>query len=99
MTCSDRKSRGELLSTAEVQWSTTKSDGMWSIKAGLRAKAMASLPWAMVTDATGQVAEVLHGPNRARKGKTGSRRDSGRAGDCAGGGGGDCCGGVHPGAA
>ena len=24
----DRKSRGELLSTAEVQWSTTKSDGM-----------------------------------------------------------------------
>src|SRR5438309_7686353 len=31
MTCSDRKSRGELLSTAEVQWSTTKSDGMWSV--------------------------------------------------------------------
>src|SRR5882724_8156721 len=34
MTCSDRKSRGELLSTAEVQWSTTKSDGMW--RRGLR---------------------------------------------------------------
>jgi hypothetical protein len=29
MACSDRKSRDELLSTAEVQWSTTKSDGMW----------------------------------------------------------------------
>src|SRR5256885_14089790 len=72
---------------------------MWSIKASLRAKAMASLPWAMVTDATGQVAEVLHVPNRARKGKTGSRRDAGRAGDCARGGGGDFCGGVHPGAA
>ena len=32
-----------------------------SMKAGLRAKEMASLTWAMVTDATGQVAEVLHG--------------------------------------
>jgi hypothetical protein len=38
-----------------------------SMKAGLRAKAMASLTWAMVTDATGQVAEVLHVPNRASK--------------------------------
>jgi len=34
-----------------------------SIKAGLRAKEMASLTWAMVTDAQGQVAEVLHVPN------------------------------------
>jgi hypothetical protein len=34
---------------------------------------MASLTWAMVTDAQGQVAEVLHMPNRARKGKTGGR--------------------------
>ena len=30
-----------------------------SMKAGLRAKEMASLTWAMVTDAQGQVAEVL----------------------------------------
>ena len=30
MICSDRKSGGELLSTAEVPWSTTKSDGMWA---------------------------------------------------------------------
>ena len=37
-----------------------------SMKAGLRAKEMASLTWAMVTDAQGQVAEVLHVPNRAR---------------------------------
>src|SRR5690349_15762271 len=44
-----------------------------SIKAGRRAKEMASLIWAMVTDAQGQVAEVLHVPNRARKGKTGGR--------------------------
>ena len=44
-----------------------------SMKAGLRATAMASLTWAMVTDAAGQVAEVLHVPNRASKGKTGGR--------------------------
>jgi integrase len=44
-----------------------------SMKAGLRAKAMASLTWAMVTDAAGQVAEVLHVPNRASKEKTGGR--------------------------
>ena len=44
-----------------------------SMKAGLRAKEMASLTWAMVTDAQGQVAEVLHVPNRASKGKTGGR--------------------------
>ena len=30
---------------------------------------MASLTWAMVTDATGQVAEVLHVPNRAGQGR------------------------------
>jgi len=29
MACSDRKSRGEILSAAEAQWSTTKLDGMW----------------------------------------------------------------------
>jgi integrase/recombinase XerC len=44
-----------------------------SMKAGLRAKEMASLTWAIVTDAQGQVAEVLHVPNRASKGKTGGR--------------------------
>ena len=46
---------------------------LYSMKAGLRAKEMASLTWAMVTDAQGQVAEVLHVPNRASKGKTGGR--------------------------
>jgi integrase/recombinase XerD len=34
---------------------------------------MASLTWAMVTDAQGSVAEVQHVPNRASKGKTGGR--------------------------
>ena len=48
-----------------------------SLKAGLRAKAMASLTWAMVTDAQGQVADVMHVPNRASKGKTGGRTADG----------------------
>src|SRR6266513_3742157 len=43
-----------------------------SMKAGLRAKEMASLTWAMVTDAQGQVAEVLHVPNRASKARRGA---------------------------
>ena len=37
-----------------------------SMKAGLRAKEMASLTWAMVTDAQGQVAEVLYVPSRCQ---------------------------------
>jgi integrase/recombinase XerD len=44
-----------------------------SMKAGLRAKEMASLPWAMVTDAQGQIADAIQVPNRASKGKTGGR--------------------------
>jgi integrase/recombinase XerC len=44
-----------------------------SMKAGLRAKEMASLTWAMVTDAAGQITEAIHLQNRASKGKTGGR--------------------------
>ncbi len=44
-----------------------------SMKAGLRAKEIASLTWAMVTDAAGQVSETIHLENRASKGKTGGR--------------------------
>jgi len=44
-----------------------------SRKAGLRAKAIAALPWAMVPDARGQVADALQLPNRASKGRTGGR--------------------------
>jgi integrase len=44
-----------------------------SSKAGLRAKEMVLLTWALVTDAAGQVAEVMHVPNRASKGNTGGR--------------------------
>src|SRR4029450_8576080 len=46
---------------------------LFSMKAGLRAKAMASRTWAMVTDAQGQVADVMHVPNRASTGTTGGR--------------------------
>src|SRR3989442_14926694 len=44
-----------------------------SMKAGLRAKEIAALTWAMVTDAAGQVSETIHLENRASKGKTGGR--------------------------
>ena len=44
-----------------------------SLQIALRAKAMATLTWAMVTDAPGQVAETMHVPNRASQGKTGGR--------------------------
>ena len=44
-----------------------------SLKAGLRAKEIARLTWAMVTDADGQVGEVLALPNRASKGHRGGR--------------------------
>jgi len=44
-----------------------------SMKAGLHAKAIASLTWAMVTDAPGQIGEAIHVQNRASTGKTGGR--------------------------
>ncbi|MGE3542230.1 MAG: tyrosine-type recombinase/integrase, partial [Candidatus Tectimicrobiota bacterium] len=44
-----------------------------SLQAGLRAKEIADLTWAMVTEASGQVGDALHLPNRASKGQTGGR--------------------------
>lgn len=44
-----------------------------SLKAGLRAQEIAALTWAMVTEASGQVGDALHLPNRASKGATGGR--------------------------
>lgn len=44
-----------------------------SVKAGLRAKEIASLTWAMVTDAEGAIAECIQLPNGASKGKGGGR--------------------------
>jgi integrase/recombinase XerC len=44
-----------------------------SIKAGLRAKEIASVTWAMVTDAEGEIADMIALENRAAKGKGGGR--------------------------
>jgi integrase/recombinase XerC len=44
-----------------------------SIKAGLRGKEIASITWAMVTDAEGEIADVIALENRASKGKGGGR--------------------------
>jgi integrase len=44
-----------------------------SIKAGLRAKEVASVTWAMVTDAEGEIGDVIALENKASKGKGGGR--------------------------
>jgi integrase/recombinase XerC len=44
-----------------------------SLKAGMRAKEIASVTWAMVTDAEGEIADVIALENRASKGKGGGR--------------------------
>jgi integrase len=44
-----------------------------SITAGLRAKEISELRWSMVTDAQGQVTDLLSLPNKASKGKGGGR--------------------------
>lgn len=44
-----------------------------SVKAGLRAKEIASVTWSMVTDAEGEIADVIALENRASKGKGGGR--------------------------
>ena len=44
---------------------------MFSLKAGMRAKEIASVTWGMVTDAGGEIADVIALQNRAAKGKSG----------------------------
>jgi integrase/recombinase XerD len=46
---------------------------MFSLKAGLRAKEIASVTWAMVTDAEGEIADVIALQNKASKGRSGGR--------------------------
>jgi integrase/recombinase XerD len=46
---------------------------MLSLKAGLRSKEIASVTWAMVTDAEGEIADAIALENRASKGKGGGR--------------------------
>ena len=61
--------RGSLATTRTPHWDR----GLWlvSIKAGLRATALAALTWAMVPEAHGQIAEAIQLQNRASKGTTG----------------------------
>jgi integrase/recombinase XerD len=44
-----------------------------SIKAGMRAVEIASVTWSMVTDAEGEIGEVIALQNRASKGRSGGR--------------------------
>jgi integrase/recombinase XerC len=44
-----------------------------SIKSGMRAKEISSVTWAMVTDAEGEIADVIALENKASKGRTGGR--------------------------
>jgi integrase/recombinase XerC len=44
-----------------------------SMKGGLRAKEIASVTWAMVTDAEGEIADMISLENRASKGRNGGR--------------------------
>lgn len=44
-----------------------------SFKAGLRAKEIAELTWSMVTDASGEIADVIALTNSASKGRNGGR--------------------------
>jgi integrase/recombinase XerC len=46
---------------------------LFSIKAGMRAKEIASVTWAMVTDAEGEIADVIALEDRAAKGHAGGR--------------------------
>src|SRR5690348_6827944 len=44
-----------------------------SIKAGLRAREIGSITWLMVTDAEGEIADMIALENKASKGKRGGR--------------------------
>jgi integrase/recombinase XerC len=46
---------------------------LFSLKAGLRAKEIASVTWGMVTDAEGEIGDVIALQNRASKGRGGGR--------------------------
>jgi integrase/recombinase XerD len=46
---------------------------MLSIKAGLRAKEISSVTWGMLTDAEGEIADVIALENKASKGRGGGR--------------------------
>jgi integrase len=67
----ERAILGSLQTTRYPAWDRVLL--LLSLNAGLRAKEMAALTWAMVTDAQGQVSETIHLENRVSKGTTGGR--------------------------
>src|SRR2546430_5428575 len=67
MACSDRKSRRELLSTAEVQWSTTTSDGMCDIVCSTGSVPAIALRFITVSMLLALAAIVRKGFRRDRK--------------------------------
>jgi integrase len=57
---------------AKTRWPTrNRVIFLLSVKAGLRAKEIASLTWRMVTDARGQIGQAIHLENSASKGQSG----------------------------
>ena len=57
---------------AKTRWpSRNRLIFLLSVKAGLRAKEIASLSWRMVTDAGGQIGQAIRLENRASKGQSG----------------------------
>jgi integrase/recombinase XerD len=57
---------------AKTRWPTrNRLIFLLSVKAGLRAKEIASLTWRMVIDPQGQIGQAIHLENRASKGQSG----------------------------
>src|SRR5690242_16762765 len=57
---------------ANTRWPTrNRLIFLLSVKAGLRAKEIASLTWRMVTEARGQIGQAIHLENSASKGRSG----------------------------
>ena len=57
---------------ATTRWPTrNRVIFLLSVKAGLRAKEIASLTWRMVTDARGQIGQAIHLEDTASKGRSG----------------------------
>jgi integrase/recombinase XerD len=57
---------------AKTRWPTrNRVILLLSVKAGLRAKEIACLTWRMVTDAGGQIGQVIRPENKASKGQSG----------------------------
>jgi integrase/recombinase XerD len=57
---------------AKTRWPTrNRLIFLLSVKAGLRAKEIASLSWRMVTDAGGQIGQAIRLENKASKGESG----------------------------